>query len=92
MSMTTYVVGYKPADSKWNKFKKLWDQCVEAGVTPPQEVIDYFDDEYPGDKPGMEVDVSKAAEEYFTDDVSGYEVNIDKLPKDVKIIRFIISY
>lgn len=90
MGMSTYVVGYKPADEKWNKMKAIWDSCIEMGITPPTEVIDFFDDTYPGDAPGAEVKLSAPAVEKWGDGFrAGFEVRLDKLPKDIKFLRFV---
>ena len=93
MSMSTHIVGFRPADDEWNMNKNVWETCETAGVTIPQEVMDFFDDEAPSDKPGMEVELSDdACKEYQGDMVSGYEVDISKLPQGVQFIRFYNSY
>ncbi len=91
--MSTYVLGFKPADEKWNKMKEVWDACKSADVRPPDEVLDFFSHVYPGDSPGMEVQLDSSAVEEWNDDYrSGYQVNLEHLPSDVKYLRFIISY
>lgn len=92
MSMSTHIVGFKPADEKWNKMKAVWDTCEKAGTSIPDEVIEFFGGENPKDKPGMEVSISGAYHEHNAHMVTGYEVDIDLLPKDVKFIRFYNSY
>ena len=52
MSMSSSVVGFRPADDKWKKMKKIWDSCEEADVAIPKDVLDFFDGEYPVEKPG----------------------------------------
>lgn len=92
MSMSTHVVGFRPADEKWEKMKAVWDACKTAGVEVPQGVERFFGGEGPGDKPGMEVDLSGAVIEWSAEMKNGYEVNLAKLPPDVTIIRFYNSY
>lgn len=92
MGMSTYVVGFRPADDKWKKMKAVWDACKDAGTEPPKDVLKFFDDEYPNDKPGQEINLGKAAEEWGDGDRSGYEVDIEKLPKGVRYIRFYNSW
>ena len=92
MSMSTHVVGFKPADSKWKKMKAVWDACTAAGVDPPNEVEDFFDGIYPGDDPGMSVDIKSAVAEWSDEGCSGHEVDVTKLPKDVTVIRFFNSW
>ena len=93
MGMSTNIVGFKPADEKWNKMKDVWDICKMAEIDPPDEVLRFFDHVYPGDAPGMEVKLSEPSVVEWSDRYrSGFEVNIDLLPKDVKFIRFYNSW
>ncbi len=94
MGMSMYVVGIKPPDAKWNKMKKIYDACQEADMDVPDAVMDYFDGEDPDDK-GVLLDESrlgKAVSEYCVEGCSGFEVELSKLPKDVKILRFYNSW
>lgn len=88
----------KPPDAKWKKMKAAWDACEAAGVEPPDDVLEFFDHEEPNehgvvmdlldfDEPGHE-SVSEV-EEDMTD---GYYVDLTKLPKDVTMLRFTMSY
>ena len=92
MSMSSSVVGFRPADDKWKKMKKIWDSCEEADVAIPKDVLDFFDGEYPGDKPGMEINIKKAVSEWGNADAQGFEVDIDKLPSSVRTLRFYNSW
>jgi hypothetical protein len=55
-------------------------------------VEDFFDGEGPGDKPGMEVQLTDAVKEWSDDSRSGYEIDVTKLPKDVSVIRVYNSW
>lgn len=92
MGMSTHVVGFKPVDEKWIKFKAIWDSCLESNVVVPTEVKEYFDDEHPGDSPGMEVDIFESYKEYTEDMIEGYEIDLSKLPDGVQFIRVYNSY
>jgi hypothetical protein len=93
MGMSTYLIGYKPADEKWYQMKAVWDACESAGIEVPDDVIDFFDDVYPGDAPGMEVKLkSPAVEEWCDNYREGIQVDLSLLPPDVKYLRFINSY
>jgi hypothetical protein len=92
MSMSTHVVGYRPADETWNKMKTIWNTCASAQVPIPAKVLDFFDHEPPGDKPGAEVQIDKAVKPYKNEFSEGFEVNLALLPKDVNVIRFYNSY
>lgn len=93
MSMSMHVVGYRPADEQWSKMKAVWDACEAAGVNPPKEVEDFFDDSYPGNAPGKEVAIEGHGAKRFCDKYrDGYEVDITALPAGVRFVRFYCSY
>jgi hypothetical protein len=90
--MSTHVVGFRPADEKWEKMKEVWAACDSAGVPVPDNVLDFFDHEHPGDKPGAEVDVDAAVKDWNSTGCSGFEVDVTKLPPGLKILRFYNSW
>ena len=92
MSMSTFIVGFRPADEKWKKMKAVWDACEAAGAEIPTEVYNFFVGIPPGDRPGAEVNIKGALREWSDKSRSGYEVDLEKLPEDVKILRFYNSY
>lgn len=89
MSMSTSITGFKPPDEKWKKMKAIWDACEEAGVSPP-EAVDKFFNRVPPDDSGVEVriDDTVCCRRCNGEMRTGFEVLLDKIPKDVKIIRF----
>jgi hypothetical protein len=94
MGMSTHIEGVKPPDEKWKKMKAAYDACSAAGVEPPPEVEKFFGGEEP-DPLGVVVRIEGTAAvlDYAPHDCAeGFEVHIDKLPKDVKVIRFWNSY
>ena len=96
MGMSTSVAGIVPADAQFNKMKEIWEMCESTGVSIPQEVLDFFDDERP-DPAGVVVYLSdntseSAVQEYNDDMSSGFEVDISKLDPKFKIIRFVNSW
>lgn len=94
MSISTFVIGIKPPDETWLKMKAVYDACAQAGVPIPDEVESYFEGERPDEK-GVKIDlyitkpehecISVYREEYY----SGWEIEVAKIPKDIKIIRII---
>lgn len=92
MSMSTHVVGFRKADEQWKKMKTVFDACVAADATVPDEVCKFFDYEYPGDKPGMEIDLKEACTEWGDEFRAGYEIDITKLPEGVRYIRMYNSH
>jgi hypothetical protein len=92
MSMGTHVIGFRPPDEKYKKMLKAYQACVDAGIVTPREVDDFFNNLTP-DPNGIEVELNKAVTAWTDGDMcQGYEVDVTKLPKDVKIIRFYNSY
>lgn len=93
MSMSTHVVGFRPADEKWKKMKAVWDASVAAGITPPVVCTQFFNGEAP-DPAGVEVriDNTECCHGYSAGMCNGVEIDVTKLPKDVTIIRFYNSY
>jgi hypothetical protein len=94
MSMSTYVRGFRPADEKWKKMKKIWYACQEAGVDVPDEVDDFFDGDKP-DEAGVEIKLnSKTGCKEWSDGNGrdGIEITLDNLPKNVTVIRFVNSW
>ena len=92
MSMSTHIVGFRPADAKWKKMKAVWDACEAARTEIPKEVFNFFGESPPGDKPGAEVDIKTALREWSDETRSGYELDLEKLPTDVKVLRFYNSW
>jgi hypothetical protein len=91
MSMSTHVVGFRPADEKWKTMKAIWDACEDAGVQIPKEVEKFFGYETPDDS-GMDVDLGNALTEWSDESREGYELDVTKIPKDLTIIRFYNSW
>lgn len=96
MSMSTHVVGFKPPDAKWKKMKEVYTACINAGLAPPDEVMEFFNHSEPDEK-GVEISEEElervdCLQEWTGDGQDGFEIRIDKLPKDIKIIRFYNSY
>lgn len=92
--MSTHVVGFKPPDAEWKKMKAVWDSCKKAKIDVPREVEKFFNGNEPDDA-GVELnqhELGSCIKKYQTDYCEGYEVDITKVPKDVKIIRFYNSY
>lgn len=87
------VIGIKPPDEKWKKMKAVYDACVVAESQLPTDVENFFGGEEP-DKKGVivEIEKTKAVSKYSDEMIDGFEVDLTKLPPDVKIIRFTANY
>lgn len=95
MGMSMHVSGFKPADQKWNKMKAIWDACYDAQEVVPENVQKFFNGD-PPDKSGVrvELDNHECCIDWIDKDAcaDGFEIDISKLPNDVKTIRFFCSY
>jgi hypothetical protein len=93
MRMSTYVVGIKPPDSKWVKMKEAYEACKVADIDIPEEIQSFFVGELPDEK-GVVVELRKspACSRYSENSSEGIEIDLTKLPKDIKIIRFVNSW
>lgn len=91
MGMSTHVVGIVPPDADYKRMAAVYKACVAADVPVPDEVEAFFEGE-PPDPAGMVIDLDQAAKEWEDDGRSGYEVDLDKVPKHVKSIRFYNSW
>ena len=92
MSASYDVIGMKVQDEKWEKMKNVWNTCQIAGVDIPEEVEEFFNWENPNYLQGMQINISNAVSQPQVEDYVVWDVEIDKLPPDVKVIRFRISY
>ena len=86
MGMSTHVVGIKPPDAIWKQMKLIWDTCEAAGIDEiPKKVGEFFNWEEPDEK-GVILEIPH--EEWSDESREGIEIEVKKIPKDVKIIRF----
>ncbi len=93
MGMSTHVIGFRPPDETWKKHKAVYDACIKAGVEVPKTTFEFFNYEAPDDG-GVVVKLEQhqSVSTYNDESQSGYEVDISKLPKDIKTIRFYNSW
>lgn len=91
--MSSHLSGFAEADDKWRKHKKVYDACQDAGVSLPDETERFFGGEKP-DAAGITVDLEKheCCSTYNDTHSDGFEIDIKKLPKNIKKIRFYNSY
>lgn len=90
--MSTHVVGFRPADAKWDAMKQAYNACKAAGLKIPDEIDSFFEYKDPNAMAGIEVNIDAAAENFQTDSREGFDVDISKLPNDIKVIRFYNSW
>jgi hypothetical protein len=96
MSMSLFVVGLQAKDEQFRKMKKILDLCNETEIEPPDEVTQYFSDldwdeerEHGSDDDHLfTVEIDSAVSEWNGEEVSGLQVELAKLPKNVTHLRF----
>jgi hypothetical protein len=88
-SPALYVKGFKPPDEKWKEMKQVYDACRKAKIDPPKEVEKFFNYETP-DNRGVEVEIKTT--EWGEEMREGFEIKMEDIPKDVKVLRFYASY
>lgn len=94
MGMNTHVVGIRPPDEMWKKMKAARDACVAADVPIPDEVMEFFNYEEP-DSAGVLIDLEdyeSCCEKWGAEGKQGFEIDLSKLPENIKLIRFFNSY
>lgn len=91
------VIGLRPIDETWNKMYAAYAACRAAQLSPPAEVLEFFEgvrfERIVMD--GIEVDLSEAVAAYESgrdDATDGLDVDLSKLPAHVTKLRFKASY
>lgn len=96
MGMSSIVKGVRDLDGKFASMMKIKLACDEAEVDYPIEVREYFRfPDGPEDylrREMEEVSLCDCVEQYFRDGTHGFEVDLSKVPEEVKSIRFENNY
>lgn len=98
MSMSTSVRGIRDLDGKFSQMIKIKELCDGAQIGYPEELAAYFgehdaaeDSEYLREM--MEtIDIDDVAVRFSRDGSDHCEVELSKLPSEVKAIRFTNSW
>lgn len=97
MGMHTYVLGFAPPDEKYVRMLKARQACLDAGLEVPASIDEFFQGENP-DPVGFSISLSgvkkyaKACRPWKEDSREGFEIVLDELPKNIKVIRFVNSW
>ncbi len=93
MSMSTHVVGIRPATEEFKKMKDVWNACMAAGVPIPDVVLTFFTDARQNDgRLATVLDAHECVTKWAEGANAGLEVDLEKLPKGTKILRFYNSW
>lgn len=88
--MSTHIMLLRDGnDPEHQKKVKVLAACLEAGVSMPEEIDEYFDS---SNDPDTGLIIPFEAREYKGEYEEGLEVDISELPEGVKTIRFVNSY
>ena len=91
MSMSTGIMAFKGQDKEWENMRDAYNACRKANVDIPVEVRDFFDQKEPSVY-GAIVDIKNIATKWEDDMQEGLEIDLDKIPEDVRYIRFYNSW
>lgn len=91
MGMSMFIIGFREPDDEWCKMKAAYDACTSAGVEIPDEIERFFDGEKP-DENGIKIDMEPYAREFRIDSAEGYEIKVEDIPKQIKVLRFYCSW
>lgn len=96
MSISTHIKGVRDLDGEFLKMVKVKEACEEASIDYPEEVKKYF--KYPKERVEYlkklmeEIDITLSVSQKVDDYCDIFEVDLSRLPKEVKLIRFVNSY
>ena len=97
--MSTHITAFIPdTDETYQKHKKVLLACLEAEVELPEKTAEYFGGyKYPelcylDEKLTFSLKEGEHYRPYRSPGMYGFEIDLDKIPKEVKTIRFYNSY
>jgi hypothetical protein len=88
----TFVVGFREPDEEYCRMKVNYDCHCELDRDPPPFVKAFFQLMGHPDDAGAEVSLDDAVQPWEGFLGEGYELHLDKLPRNVKVVRFINSW
>jgi hypothetical protein len=96
MGMSINIVGIIPVDEKYKEMELIFNTCKKNKIAIPNEVVDFFNGEHPDPK-GTIVELLNYESTYICTDWSsssstGYEIKVEDIPENIKIIRFYNSW
>ena len=95
MSISINLVGYRKADETFHRMKAVYDACKKAKIDPPQSVEKYFGYDSPtqyGNQIALKPDETPGITSYNENECDGFDVDLDKLPPEIRVLRFYNSY
>lgn len=84
------IIGVVPNDDKWKKMKAVYDACIIAKTSLPDEVYDFFRGGKP-DPNGNLIDLTDRCVERDDDvNTKSLDLSVESIPTSVKNIKFVI--
>ncbi len=76
-------------DEKYTKYAEIFKACKENNISIPKEIDEYFGGYGVDNNLEERLEVEFEPREFNKDYQSGYEIDIEEIPEDVKTIRFL---
>jgi len=93
MSMSTHIVAIVAPNEEFNKKLKAYKACEDAGVQPPNELLRFFRYEEPNpDGTIIDIELFSFVKQYNEEGRSGFDIDVSKIDKNIKTIRFYNSF
>lgn len=99
--MSTHIVGFKDR-TEHDKHLRVLEVCREAGVSVPRETAAYLGDDSEGISPDawseyeieerLQTGLGACVSNFNREMEEGFEIDVDSIPSDVKVIRIYNSY
>jgi len=97
MGMSVHIKGIRDLSKRFDKMMAVKEACDKARIDYPADVYDFFGPEACEDREYLatemetiEIEVERPRAGHAAED--RYEIDLSKLPEDVKKIRFAIGY
>ncbi|KKM19573.1 hypothetical protein LCGC14_1654260 [marine sediment metagenome] len=93
MSMSTGVILLRDKDDpQYQYYLKVLNSCIEAKVPLPDAVDRYFGGQGTSNDPDFPLEIDFEVTEWKKSGQVGIDIDLDKIPKGVKTIRFYNSW
>lgn len=94
MGASMHIKGIREPDEEFKAMAEVYFACKKAGIGVPDRVQEFFDWQEPNQNGVLvDLDLSPAVNTYNDGDSrEGFDVEIEKLPKNITHIRFYLSW
>ena len=92
MSMSTHVMFLRSKDDPvFKQMAAVLNSCLDAGIEPPEKVLEYFNYSYEEDDA---LEIEGTAHKWDPEDGgrSGFEIFVSEIPEGTERIRFYNSW